>query len=233
MPKAIAISIALLHDAIEDFHENFRGLAIEISEQQAQTISENHIRKQIGVLLDAGNGDRVVDLVKTLSIYNENEFPTTDYLEKIKANTYTYMVKLADVDHNMSTFPSYSPTYPVLIIPAQYSKFSVGTVYENSFDKWLLMNVSAFDPDELVPWLPNTRTRTVDYLLSQIEKYEGKISIERIPNFYNRLLTDLREGRYDILLGRMKLKNSHIVAQIGSILSAVEKPNHSSNNENT
>jgi hypothetical protein len=228
MPKSIVISIALLHDAIEDFHENFRGTAIEIREQQAQAISENHIRNQLGVLIGFSAGNQIVDLIKILSIYNENEFPTTEYLENIKTNIYTYMVKLADVDHNLSTFASYSPVYPALIIPAQYGNFSIGTVYENSFVEQLLINISAFDPNELVPWRPGTRTKTVEYLLSQIEKYEGRISIERIPNYYAKLFSDISEGNHDIFLGKMKIKQTHIVAQIGSILSVIERYYHSS-----
>jgi hypothetical protein len=125
-----------------------------------------------------------VSFIKALSIYNEHEFPTTEYLENIKKNLYTYIVKLADVDHNLSTFLNYSPVYPCLMIPAQFSNFATGTRYEKGYVEKLLVNIGAFDENELVPWIPNTQTKTTDRILGQIKLYEGESGVDRIECFY-------------------------------------------------
>ena len=83
--------------------------------------------------------------------------------------------------------------------------------------KSFLINLSVFDPTEIIPWRPETKRKTVDYLLEQIERYEGRTGIERVRDYYAQLLKYLRLGNYDAYLSVNGLTKQHIIDQIGRV----------------
>jgi hypothetical protein len=218
--KAITISLGLLHDSIEDFSTNFKNTDREISKSEGQKYCEYYLESELGELLGPETANKIICFIKTLSIYNEDEFPTTEYLEQIKRSPYTYLVKLADVDHNLTTFIHFTPVYPCLMIPAQFIDFAKGTTYKYSYSKKLLLNIDAFDKNELIPWHP--KTKTIDLVFTQIRRYEDEILVRgRIRDYYLDLLTEIKSGKFDQYLTTAELTKTHIIEQIRVILSTL------------
>jgi hypothetical protein len=223
VPRAIAISVGLLHDAIEDFFENFKSSDEPISKRKGQELCEIHLTNRIGELFGVEAARKIVSFIKILSIYNDDEFPTTDYLARIRKQTYAFVVKLADVDHNLSTFVDFSPVYACLVIPAQFSDFAVGTVYEDRYIEELLPNLNAFDPGERASWRDDPKPRTTDYLLSKLESYEGIDSLHTLSRFYSQLLSHVQFRRYDSYLIAKGFSKDHLMRQIRLVLDVIHR----------
>jgi len=115
-PKAVAIALGRLHDAIEDFGANFDKTII--SAQEAGHVAEAKIRVVLTKIIGTSAASEIVARVKGLSLNNNDEFPDKDYVSRIIKDPYMRCCKSADYDHNLETFPGFSEAYPLFIVPA-------------------------------------------------------------------------------------------------------------------
>lgn len=220
-PQAVTIAIALLHDGIEDAEISLRTIR-PVTTQEARKKCRQHLVSKLEVIVGDKSALRILDWIASLTIWNEEEFPTSDYLSEIRRNPYTYVVKLADLDHNLTTFVSFSPVYPCLIVPCQYGTFASGTPYESTYDMSLLSNLALFDSRELVPWIPGTSTTTVDRVLGQISRWEGRAGIERICLYYVTLRNKIESNSFDDFLSESRIDKQHLYRQIATVLNLMD-----------
>ena len=220
-PKSIALSVGLLHDTIEDFYDNFDS-SLSISKQEVQALCENHLISELGEELDDQTARKIVNFIKILSIYNEDDFPSTKYLQKIQQQAYTFIVKLSDVEHNLRTSIGFSTIRPVFIIPSQYIESITGTRYKKLYTEILLSILNVFDKNELVPWASSQKITISDFL-KHMEKYEGKNMYTRITHYYLNLQHHLKTGKYDDYLLKGNLEKKHILEQIELVLSTTTR----------
>jgi hypothetical protein len=221
-PRAFAIAAAFLHDSIEDCYISLRSDHVELTKQQAQRLCREYLARELTARVGTTAAANLLEVIESLTIENEDEFPTTVDLARIKSSPYAYLVKLADIDHNLTTFADYSPAYACLMAACQYGPFVNGTPFEGTCTESLLSNVAVFDAQERASFVHERSVRTVELMLPRILHWEGLEGIQRVRAYYSELAKRIGAGEFDHAMSRIGLRRDHALKQIKAIQAAIE-----------
>ena len=187
-PCAVAIAVAMVHDSIEDFHENFRGRRFtDHQPSDFQAVARDHLYQRVNERLGSTVADAMVEFVETLSHAGDDDFPTSGFLTRACAQRVTRAVRLADIDHNLSTFPHYAPAWASMVTPAQYLTLVRGTPFASSVEANLLRCIAHIRSDELLPWAASPGESALDIALREVRAKEGAEALVRIGQWYEQL----------------------------------------------
>lgn len=220
----IVLLLGLLHDSREDFWCNFQNTPQSISRNDGALLVDHHILTTLTPLLGEACAWEVIKRITWLSIENQDEFPTERYVDTIMNDFFCSCVKRADYSHNLKTFPDFTPTYPLLMVPAQYGRLMDDSLFRNEYLEGLLLNLAQFDPAEIVPWdmeLRKGKIRTSDYIIGMFEKYKETQATARIRLFFSSLNEAIENGEIAQLLSINNLNKSDISSKIQSVLDTV------------
>ena len=222
-PKAVAIALGRLHDAIEDFGTNFAQ--DRISREDAGRVAEAKIRVELTRVIGADAADAIVERVRGLSLDNHDEFPDKDYVARAVRDPYMRVCKGADYDHNLETFPGYTEVYPLFIVPAQYGAIIEGTLFEESYARKLLVCLNTYDENEVVPWnrtLREAGTKSSDVIQDLFDKYNEPEALSRLKAYYERLEARVNSGDFDEQIANLHFDKEHLKQRIQTLLGQLE-----------
>lgn len=217
--KAIVIAIALLHDSLEDFHENFRNkteinISVEEGRDAVVLRLQNHLGAQVGNLA----ATQIISRIKALSIDNKDEFPSSDFLKSAFEDGYTRIVILADKDHNLTTLPSFLPSYSAFVVPAQFGVAVENTPFATSYANSVIRSCLELDRrldlrnDDSI--LQDSTFSEVSAWIELVCEYEGSPGVFRANQYYDKLLIRLEAGEFDPLLTEDSVTRDLAIAAI-------------------
>ena len=191
-PRAIAIALALTHDTIEDFHENFKNKAhFRYPPDDYHEVARRHLIDTLTKAVGSEAANALAVMVQTLSHHGDDQFPSRAFLGRALGNRVTHAVRLADIEHNLSTFPTYAPAWASVVAPAQYLPLARGTPFEESFHRHILESVAEVHTDEILPWVEKPGARALDSALEDLRRNEGAEAVERVRAWHARVQREL------------------------------------------
>jgi len=222
-PKAVAIALGRLHDAIEDFGANFKREMV--SNEDAKKVAEAKMRIELTQIIGPSAAAEIVKRVIGLSLTNDEEFPDREYVTRIVGDPYMRLCKGADYDHNLETFPGFTETYPLFIVPAQYGAIIEGTLFEERYARKLLNCLNSYDRNEIVPWNQALRAagvKTSDLIKDLFDKYNEPEALDRLSAYYQVLDERLEAGDLDEYIAKQGMEKDHLRQRIQELLGELE-----------
>lgn len=220
-PKAIAVAVALLHDAVEDLEKSFVGkfkFTHCTDRPQAadfQAVARKLIQERLSKAIDARVAKTVLEMVECLTHAVGDDFPTTGFINQARASKITLAVRLSDIDHNLSTSPNYAPMWASIVLAAQCLPLAIGTSFEQRFKCGILACLSAAEQDELLPWARCSGANAIEAALSELKDREGIEALHRVYSLHQALEKCLSTREFD--LADLNLNADKIRANISAI----------------
>lgn len=191
-PEAVLLAVALLHDTLEDFPLNV-----------ADTCS-NHgsarraMREKIVETLSAAAGPeaarRILEDIERLTNDNPTEFPDSVYREKFASSPYSRAVKLADLDHNLETAPSFDPAYYLTASPLVIGALGLPDGARAAISGKLVPCLEKLDILREPSARPGLDETLLSRYLARAAGYDGQQALCALEKFYSELAPRL-EGR--------------------------------------
>lgn len=229
-PKAVAVAVAFMHDNIEDFWENFmsdkrqrRTLSSDYTKADFRAVITNHMREVLSSEFGEDAAEAVLSYVKILSHLDDDEFPSTSFLKASAKDKITHVVRLCDIDHNLTTYPEYAPIWASIAIASQYLPFSEGTVFEENFRNAILRCLAGVAKDELLPWAEHAGSDAYEVVLNELKDHEGDEAIFHVEAHFKALKEALSTGEYDETIRHLHLLKEEVETTISTLLDAVDR----------
>lgn len=216
-PATVAFITGALHDSREDYHINFAGTSSSLEPVKAAEIVDTRIHRVFDPIIGASATEQILNVIRLLSLDNGDEFPTAAYVNGISSDYYARAVKRADYSHNLETFPDFTPTYALMVVPAQYWAIVRGSSYETKYDESLIRNIAAWRSEEIVPWDRSLRERRIltgEHLAELFERYHEPQAFERISHYYSELSEKIQSGAMDSYLRNQQLNRADVIDKI-------------------
>jgi hypothetical protein len=183
---AVKLSVATLHDSMEDIASTFPQLTNRL---QGFSIVEEYIRSRLITVVDPPTVDSICEAIRTLSIGNDEDFSDSSYVATISESPICKPIKWADINHNMLTMPDVSPLAGAVSYPAQYATLMKGSPYYDEFIHQVLLCAERTQ-DTLRPQ-EFTESR-LGRALGKLHRFEGTAGLLRLHSFYQGLMERLQ-----------------------------------------
>lgn len=184
--KAIRLSVAVLHDSMEDIAETFTQIT---DRKQGADLVEHYIRARLQEVTTPECLDLLCSSIRTLSIENDADFNDSTYVLGILNSQICTPIKWADVDHNMLTLPRVGPASGAISYPAQYGDLMKGSPFYSTFVQQVLVSAThmrqKIKPDDL-------GANAIGRALQELYRFEGIEGLERLTKFYQAAQAQLR-----------------------------------------
>lgn len=178
---AIKLSVAALHDSMEDIVRTFPQLT---DRSEGFSIVEEYIRSRLIPVVDPATVDTICGAIRTLSISNDADFSDSRYVAGISESPICRPIKWADINHNMLTIPEVSPFAGAVSCPAQYDTLMRGSPYYDEFIRQVLLCAKRTDQGLSSE---NFRESRLGKALIKLHHFEGIAGLSRLQAFYEEL----------------------------------------------